>query len=181
MDRLCGTSHYTKFDQDSGYHQFGVAPEDVHKTAFRTRYGQYEFKVMPFGLCNAPATFQRAMNDMLRPYLDDFVTVFSKSEVEHLKHVCAILELLRMHKFQAKRKKCEFGMSRVTYLGHIIDGDGVHMDPVKVESVANWPQPKTVKQLRSFLGMAGYFRRFIKGFAKIANCLHELTKASTRI
>ena len=127
------------------------------------------------------------MNDMLRPHLDDFATiylddilVFSRSQEEHAEHVRIILQILREHNFKAKRKKCVFNMARVTYLGHVIDSDGVHMDPAKVEAVANWPTPTSGADLRPFLGLAGYMRRYIKGFAKITSCLQELTKLNTK-
>ena len=183
LDQLRGARVFTKFDLTSGYHQIAVASEGVHKTAFRTRYGHFEFRVMPFGLTNAPATFQRLMNNVLRPYLDKFVVVYlddilvySRDLSEHREHLRLVLGLLRQHKLHVKRSKCEFAMERVSYLGHVIDTSGVHMDPAKVDAVQAWPTPRNVKDVRSFVGLAGYYRRFIKGFSAISAPLHELTK-----
>ena len=187
LDMLKGSQYFTKLDLNSGYHQLPMAPEDVSKTAFKTRYGQYEFKVLPFGLCNAPGTFQRAMDDMLRPHLDVFTTVylddiliFSNTFEEHMEHLDKVLTLLSEHKFHVKQKRCDFGLTRITFLGHVIDRDGIHMDPCKVEAVREWPTPNKVRKLRGFLlGLADYFRRFIQAFAAIASPLIELTKEDT--
>ncbi|GJV87962.1 putative reverse transcriptase domain-containing protein [Tanacetum coccineum] len=145
------------------------------KTAFRTRYGHYEFQVMPFGLTNAPAVFMDLMNRVCKPYLDKFVIVFiddiliySKDEREHEEHLKAILELLKKEKLYAKFSKCEFWIPKVQFLGHVIDSRGIHVDPAKIESIKDWASPKTPTEIRQFLGLAGYYRRFIEGFLKIA-------------
>ena len=142
--------------------------EDIPKTAFRTRYGHYEFLVMSFGLTNAPAEFMDLMNRVFKPYLDKFVVVFiddiliySKTEEEHAEHLKIVLEALRKEKMYAKFSKCEFWLERVQFLGHVIDKDGISVDPSKVEAVSNWEQPRTPTKVRSFLGLAGYYRRFI--------------------
>ena len=158
-------------------------PDDIAKTVFRTHHGHYEFLVMPFGLCNAPATFQALMNDVLRPYLRRFVLVFfddiliySSSWAEHLQHVAIVLNELRAHRLHLKRSKCSFGATSVAYLGHVISKDGVAMDVDKVAAVAAWPQPRSPRGLRGFLGLAGYYRKFIQGFGVIAAPLTRLLR-----
>jgi len=138
LDRLNGAKYFTKIDLASGYHQIRIKEEDISKTAFRTRYGHYEYTVMPFGLCNAPATFQRLMNDIFRPYLDDFVVIylddiliFSKNLKEHKQHVQKVMEILREHKLYAKRSKCAFAQTEVEFLGHIMSQEGIATDPRK--------------------------------------------------
>ncbi|GJW79269.1 putative reverse transcriptase domain-containing protein [Tanacetum coccineum] len=169
FDQLQGSSVYSKIDLRSGYHQLRVREEDIPKTTFRTRYGHYEFQVMPFGLTNAPAVFMDLMNRVCRPYLDKFVIVFiddiliySKSKEEHEKHLKLILELLKKEELYAKFSKCEFWISTVQFLGHVIDSQGIHVDPAKIESIKNWAAPTTPTEIRQFLGLAGYYRRFIK-------------------
>ncbi|GJX35559.1 putative reverse transcriptase domain-containing protein [Tanacetum coccineum] len=139
---VTGSSVYSKIDLRSGYHQLRVRKEDIPKTAFRTRYGHYEFQVMPFGLTNAPAVFMDLMNRVCKPYLDKFVIVFiddiliySKSKQEHEKHLKLILELLKKEKLYAKFSKCEFWIPKVQFLGHVIDSQGIHVDPAKIKSI----------------------------------------------
>ncbi|GKA73916.1 putative reverse transcriptase domain-containing protein, partial [Tanacetum coccineum] len=147
-----GSSIYSKIDLRSGYHQLRVREEDIPKTAFRTRYGHYEFQVMPFGLTNAPAVFMDLMNRVCKPYLDKFVIVFiddiliySKNKQEHAEHLKLILELLKKEQLYAKFSKCEFWIPKVQFLGHVIDSQGIHVDPAKIESVKDWASPKILK------------------------------------
>ncbi|XP_073038265.1 uncharacterized protein, partial [Primulina eburnea] len=160
---------------------------DVHKTAFRTRYGHYEFMVMPFGLTNAPAIFMDLMNRVFQPYLDQFIIVFiddiliySKSREEHSRHLRTALQVLLDRKLFAKFSKCEFWLDRVAFLGHIISSSGVEVDPSKVEAVKEWPVPNSVTEIRSFLGLAGYYRKFIQGFSSIAVPMTALTKKNAK-
>ncbi|GJS09209.1 putative reverse transcriptase domain-containing protein [Tanacetum coccineum] len=183
FDQLQGSSVYSKIDLRSGYHQLRVREEDIPKTAFRTRYGHYEFQVMPFGLTNAPAVFMDLMNRVCKPYLDKFVIVFiddiliySRNEEEHANHLRIILELLRKEKLYAKFSKCDFWIHIVQFLGHLIDNQGLHVDPAKIEAVKNWTSPTTPTEVRQFLGLAGYYQRFIEGFSKIAKPLTKLTQ-----
>nr|GEX99147.1 putative reverse transcriptase domain-containing protein [Tanacetum cinerariifolium] len=183
FDQLQGSSIYSKIDLRSGYHQLRVREEDISKTAFRTRYGHYEFQVMSFGLTNAPAIFMDLMNRVCKPYLDKFVIVFiddiliySKNEQEHGEHLKLILELLKKEKLYAKFSKCEFWIPRVLFLGHVIESRGIYVDPAKIESVKDWASPKTPTEIRQFLGLAGYYRRFIEGFSKIAKPMTKLTQ-----
>ncbi|GJV77461.1 putative reverse transcriptase domain-containing protein [Tanacetum coccineum] len=183
FDQLQGSSVYSKIDLRSGYHQLRVREEDIPKTAFRTRYGHYEFQVMPFGLTNAPAVFMDLMNRVCKPYLDKFVIVFiddiliySRNEEEHASHLRIILELLRKEKLYAKFSKCDFWIHIVQFLGHLINNQGLHVDPAKIEAVKNWTSPATPTEVRQFLGLAGYYRRFIEGFSKIAKPLTKLTQ-----
>ena len=186
LDRLKGAKLFSKLDLRSGYNQVRVADGDIEKTAFGTRYGSYEFCVLPFGLTNAPATFMRLMNTIFESDLDKFVQVFlddilifSSDMNEHLRNLRAVLTTLRKHQLFAKLSKCEFGLSSVTYLGHVVSDDGIATDPEKVESVKKWPTPKNVHEVRQFLGLAGYYQRFIAGFADIAAPLSDLTRDDT--
>ncbi|GJT10432.1 putative reverse transcriptase domain-containing protein [Tanacetum coccineum] len=187
FDQLQGSSVYSKIDLRSGYHQLRVQEEDIPKTAFRTRYGHYEFQVMPFGLTNAPAVFMDLMNRVCKPYLDKFVIVFiddiliySKNKQEHEEHLKLILELLKKEELYAKFSKCEFWIPKVQFLGHVIDSEGIHVDPAKIESVKDWASPKSPTEIRQFLGLAGYYRRFIEGFSKIAKPMTKLTQKKVR-
>src|SRR6266542_756625 len=159
----------------TGYHQIKVREEDIPKTAFSTRYGLYEFVLMSFGLTNAPAFFMYLMNSVFMTELDVCVVVFiydilvySKNEEEHAKHLQLILERLREHQLYAKFSKCQFWLKEVSFLGHILSGKGVAVDPSKVQEVLEWKSPTLVTEIRSFLGLAGYYRRFIQDFSKIA-------------
>ncbi|GJZ96978.1 putative reverse transcriptase domain-containing protein [Tanacetum coccineum] len=183
FDQLQGSQFFSKIDLRSGYHQLRVHEDDIPKTAFRTRYGHFEFTVMPFGLTNAPAVFMDLMNRVCRPYLDKFVIVFiddiliySKTQEEHVEHLRLVLGLLKKEKLYAKFSKCEFWLREVQFLGHVINGNGIHVDPSKIEAVKNWKAPRTPTEVRSFLGLAGYYRRFIENFSKIAKSLTILTQ-----
>ncbi|GJW43499.1 putative reverse transcriptase domain-containing protein [Tanacetum coccineum] len=187
FDQLQGSSVYSKIDLRSGYHQLRVREEDILKTAFRTRYGHYEFQVMPFGLTNAPAVFMDLMNRVCKPYLDKFVIVFiddiliySKNKQEHEEHLKLILELLKKEELYAKFSKCKFWIPNVQFLGHVIDSQGIHVDPVKIESIKDWASPKSPTEIRQFLGLAGYYQRFIKGFSKIAKPMTKLTQKKVK-
>lgn len=187
FDQLQGSSFYSKIDLRSGYHQLRVGEESIPKTAFRTRYGHYEFQVMPFGLTNAPAVFMDLMNRVCKPYLDKFVIVFiddiliySKNKEDHEQHLRSILELLKKEELYAKFSKCEFWLRRVQFLGHVIDSQGIHVDPAKIEAIKNWETPRTPTEVRQFLGLAGYYRRFIENFSKIAKPLTLLTQKTAK-
>ncbi|KAJ9567011.1 hypothetical protein OSB04_002977 [Centaurea solstitialis] len=183
FDQLQGATYFSKIDLRSGYHQMRVREEDIAKTAFRTRYGHYEFLVMPFGLTNAPAVFMDLMNRVCRPYLDKFVIVFiddiliySQSKEDHEQHLRSILELLKAEELYAKFSKCEFWIREVHFLGHVVNKEGIHVDPAKIEAIKKWEAPKTPTEIRQFLGLAGYYRRFIANFSKIAQPLTALTQ-----
>lgn len=183
FEQLHGSAFFTKLDLASGYHQIRMSQDSIEKTAFKTKYGHYEFTVMPFGLTNAPATFQCVMNSILSPYLDRFVLVYlddiliySKTYEEHLEHLRTILQVLRDNKFYCKRSKCLFAATEVEYLGHLLTPHGVQVDPKKVEAIINWPTPTNVTQLRSFMGLLQYYDTFIDHFAEVAFPLTELFK-----
>ena len=169
LDRLRGATVFSKIDLRSGYWQLKVEEKSIPKTTFRTRYGHYEFTVMPFGLTNAPAAFMSLMNRIYQPYLDRFVVVFiddiliySTTEAEHEDHLRTALQVLRDEQLYAKFTKCEFWMSEVVFLGHVISRDGVKPDPMKIRAVRDWESPRSVTEIQSFLGLAGYYRRFIQ-------------------
>ncbi len=183
LDRLGKAKVFSKIDLRSGYYQVRIRDEDIPKTAFNTRFGHYEFTVMPFGLTNAPATFNRLMTDLFRKELDDFVLVFfddiliySENDKDHEGHLRHVLEILREAQLYAKKSKCTFFVDRVAYLGFIVSKDGISPDPAKVEAVANWPIPRSVSEVRGFLGLAGWCRIFVPKYALITSPLTELTK-----
>ena len=183
LDQLRGSKYYTKIDLRTGYHQLQIREEDIPKTAFRTRHGHFEYTVMPFGLTNAPTAFMDLMHRVFRLYLDQFVIVFiddiliySRTLEEHERHLTIVLHNLREHKLYAKMRKCEFRMKEVKFLVHVVSEQGVVVDLAKIEAVMKWEPPKNVTEVRSFLGLAGYYRRFVEGFSKLAMPMTCLTK-----
>ncbi|KAG8479786.1 hypothetical protein CXB51_029317 [Gossypium anomalum] len=187
VDRAERCYRVFKIDLRSGYYQLRVKESDVPKTAFRTRYGHYEFLVMPFGLTNAPAVFMDLMNRIFRPYLDKFVVVFiddilvySRDEEEHVEHLRTVLQILREKQLYAKFSKCEFWLREVGFLGHIVSGEGIRVDPSKISAIVNWSPPKNVSEVRSFLGLAGYYQRFVQGFSMIASPMTRLLQKDVK-
>jgi hypothetical protein len=181
FDQMRGARVFSKIDLRSGYHQMKIRPSDIPKTTFSTRYGLYEFIVMSFGLTNATAYFMNLMNKVFMEYLDRFVVVFiddiliySKSESDHEEHLRLVLQKLRDNQLYTKFSKCEFWIGEVPFLGHIISNRGIVVDPAKVKEIMEWSVPTTVTAIRSFLGLAGYYRRFIEGFSKNAKPMTSL-------
>ncbi len=187
LDRLHGAKWFTSLDLQSGYHQIRIKEEDVPKTAFTTPFGHYQWKVLSFGLCNAPATFQAVMNGVFQPlinkgvlvYMDD-ILIYAKTKEEHDALLSQVLQILQDKDMFAKLSKCEFEQKELKFLGHIVGEEGIKVDPVKTTVVENWPVPRTVKDVRAFLGLANYFRRFLQGFSVLTAPLTELTRAKVQ-
>ena len=183
LDELHGAQYFTSLDLQQAYHQLRLKPEDIEKSAFTTHLGQFQYKVLSFGLTNAPATFQSVMNSLLRPhlgkyclvYMDD-VLIYSKTPQEHLQHLRAVLNTLREAQFYCKLSKCKFALQQVQFLGHLVTRGGVKPNPVKVSIIQDWPTPQTPSQLASFLGLAQYFSKFIPCYAIMTTCLRALLR-----
>jgi hypothetical protein len=181
FDQLRGASVFSKIDLSSGYHQLRIRPLDIPKTTFITKYGLFEFTVMSFGLMNALAYFMYLMNSVFMDYLDKFVVVFIddilvyfQSEQEHEEHLRKVLQRLQDYQLYAKLSKCEFWINEVLFLGHIINRDGLVVDPKKVAAILDWKALKDVRGIKSFIGMVGYYQRFIEGFSKIVRPMTAL-------
>ena len=186
FDQLNGAKFFTKIDLRSGYHQIRLAATSAALTAFRTRYGHFEFTVLPFGLTNAPGSFMSVMNHIFQDFLDKFVIVYlddiliySKTIEEHTEHLKNVLMRLREQKFYGKLSKCDFAVNEVEYLGHIISSNGISVEKEKVKAISEWPRPKSKRDVQSFLGLVNYYRRFIKSCSRIAKPLTLLTKNVT--
>jgi hypothetical protein len=187
LDAVARSEYFTSLDLTSGYHQILIFEEDRPKTAFHTLFGHIHFKVLIEGLTNAPATFQTAMNSIFHPYIRKFVVVyiddiliFSKTEAENQAHVRLVLEVLKREKFfVCNLAKSSFAQIKIKYLGHIVDKQGIRPDPKKVEAVQTWPVPKNVHDVRSFLGLVNYFRKFIEHYSEIAVPLTSLTRKAS--
>jgi hypothetical protein len=183
LDELSGSMMFSKIDLRSGYHQIRMKIGDEWKTAFKTKFGLYEWLVMPFGLTNAPSTFMRLMNHVLRAFIGKFVVVYfddiliySKTLEEHVDHIKQVLDVLRKEKLFANLEKCTFCTDQVVFLGFVVSGSGIQVDESKVKAIKDWPTPENVSQVRSFHGLAGFYRRFVRDFSTIAAPLNELTK-----
>lgn len=175
LDELGGACWFSKWDLLQGYHQILMKETDISKTTFQTHHGHYEFLVMPFGLCNAPSTFQATMNTTFAPYLRKFIIVFfddiliyNKTFVGHLEHLKTTFQVLRVGQFFLKLLKCSFATQQVEYLEHIVSKQGVEPIPAKIEAIQQWPTPCSAKALRGLLGLSGFYQRFIKGYASMA-------------
>lgn len=187
-DRLGGSKLFSKLDLKTGFHQIRIRPEDIEKTAFNTKYGQFEYLVMPMGLCNAPATFVSLMNEVLSDYIDRFcvvymddILIFSRDEDEHYEHIEKVLSRLQEHKLYVSPSKCSFMQREVEFLGIIVNSYGLRVNPEKIDVIASWKKPESVRELRSFLGLVSFFRRFIQDFSKIARPLTDLTRKQSSI
>lgn len=187
LDRLEGAKCFSKLDLREAYHRIRITEGDEWKTAFRTRYGNYEYRVMPFGLCNAPATFQSYIHEALKGlidiycivYLDD-ILIYSKNEEEHTEHLRTVLERLRKYHLFAKEEKCTFYTKSVEFLGFIISTEGISMDRTRVETVLQWPEPRSIKEIQVFLGFANFYRRFIYAYSRIAAPFSNLLRGTQK-
>lgn len=182
FDSLKGAKFFSKIDLQQGFHQMRIAPHDVPKTAFGMKYGHYEWLVMPFGLVNAPSTFQRMMTHILREFIDDFVQVYldniliySKTEADHLCHLEQVLSVLKREELRCSGHKCLFGLEEIQYVGHLVSQNHIRPMPDKLKAVDDWPRPVNIHDVHSFLGLCSYYQRYVKNFADIATPLHELT------
>ena len=187
FDQLRGARVYSKINLRTEYHKLRVREANIPKTVFRTRYGHFEFTVMPIGLTNAPAAFMDLMHRVFQSYLDQFVVVFvdniliySQSEEEHEDHLRIVLQALKDHQLYAKFNNCEFWLTEVRFLGHVVSASGVSIDPEKVEAVMSWERPKLVFEIHTFLGLVGYYRRFIENFSRLAAPMIRLTKKGVK-
>ena len=183
LDELQGSKIFSKIDLKSGYHQIRMREGDEWKTAFKTKYGLYEWLVMPFGLTNAPSTFMRLMNHVMHAFIGKFVVVYfddilvySTSIEEHELHLRHVLDVLRKEQLYANSDKCTFCMDRIVFLGFVVSADGIEIDVEKVKAIQEWPTPTTVTEVRSFHGLASFYRRFVKDFSSIAAPLTEVVK-----
>jgi hypothetical protein len=183
LDELSGSIVFSKIDLRSGYHQIHMSLGDEWKTAFKTKFGFYEWLVMPFGLTNAPNTFMRLMNEVLHAFIGKFVVVYfddiliySKSHDDHIEHLHVVFDVLRDARLFGNLEKCTFSTVHVSFLGYVVTSQGIEMDEAKIVAITSWPLPTMVTQVRSFLGLAGFYRRFVRDFSTIAAPLHELTK-----
>jgi hypothetical protein len=183
LDELHGAVWFTSLDLSSGYHQIQMDPPDVPKTSFQTHQGHYEFRVMPYGVTGGLATFQLTMNLVLEPFLHkcvvvfiDDILVYSKTWTDHIKHLRAIFTTLDHHQFKVKLSKCSSVQTKLKYLGHVVSKEGVATDPDKVAAIKSWPTPKSGKDIKSFLGLAGYYRKFVQNFGVTSHPLTTLLK-----
>lgn len=183
IDELTNANWFTKLDLRSGYRQICIDPSDTHKAAFKTHGGLYEFLVMPFGLTNAPTTFQSIMNTIFAPLLRkgvlvlmDDILIYSSTLEEHCVLLQQIMEILRSNQFFVKLSKCFFAQQSIEYLGHCISAQGVATEPSKIQAVSKWPEPKTLKDLRGFLGLTGYYRKFIRHYEMLSRPLTNMLK-----
>ena len=183
LDELYGSCIFNKIDLKSGYHLIRMKEGDEWKTAFKTKYGLYEWLVMPFGLTNAPSTFMRLMNHVLRAFIGKFVVVYfddilvyNKSLDENVEHLRCVLTVLRNEKLYANFQKCTFCMEKVVFLGFVISGKGIEVDEEKVKAIKEWPMPKSIAEVRIYHGLASFYRRFVKDFSTIAALLTEIVK-----
>jgi len=183
LDDLRGSCVFSKIDLKSGYYQIRMKEEDEWKTTFKTKYGLYEWLVMSFGLTNAPRTFMRLMNHVLRVFIGKFVVVYfddilvySKNLGEHVKHLHVVFNVLRENRLYANLKKCTFCMESVVFFGYVVSSQGISVDEEKVKVIKDWPTPKNTNKVRSFHGLASFYRRFVKNFSSIVVTLNELVK-----